>query len=283
MPDATTLSAALAWSRDRIGPVDARSLLCHVAGCNPATLVAFGERELAPEARIRFESLVARREEGVPVAYLTGEREFYSRRFKVGQGVLIPRPETELLVELALAKVSGRGALRVLDLGTGSGILAITLALELADRTASVTGVDASSVALGYAAWNAGALGAAVEWRQGNWFAGLGDMCFDLVVANPPYVRDADEHLEQGDLRFEPRAALAAGGDGLADIRRIVAEGRSHLASGAWLLIEHGYDQADEVRALMEVAGFADIGSARDLAGIERVTAGRWFRAGLTR
>lgn len=281
MPEPATLGAALDWARQRIDAVDARVLLCAAAACKASTLVAFGERRLAASQWQRFRTLVERRQDGVPVAYLTAEREFYSRRFRVGEGVLIPRPETELLVEKSLELVHGRERLRVLDLGTGSGVLAVTLALELGIAAESVVAVDASSTALGYAAWNAGVLGARVDFRQTDWFEGLEGHFFDLIVSNPPYVREADEHLSLGDLRFEPRSALAAGADGLDDIRRIVSGARRHLAASGWLLIEHGYDQAASVRGLLAAASYLDIASASDLAGFERISLGRMAGAAL--
>lgn len=275
MAESSTLGAALDWARAWVDAVDARVLLCAVAGCRPATLAAFRERELPAGQWLRFRALVERRRAGTPVAYLTAEREFYSRRFRVGEGVLIPRPETELLVEEAVKRTRGKAGLRVLDLGTGSGVLAVTLALELGAMVETVLAIDSSRVALGYAAWNAGALGARVDFRQGDWLDGLDAGLFDLIVSNPPYVRDDDPHLGQGDLRFEPRAALAAGTDGLDDIGRIVADARGHLAPGALLLVEHGYDQAATVRQLMIDAAYEGVESVRDLAGIERVSLAR--------
>ena len=276
MTEPRSLADALDWARQRIDPLDARVLLCHVAAISHATLRGFGERPLQERAWQHFEALVLRRATGQPVAYLTGLREFYSRVFRVGSGVLIPRPETEQLVGAALDMVSGRDGIHVLDLGTGSGVVAITLGLELGRRARSVVAVDRSATALGYASLNAGALGAAVDLRLGDWFEGLDDLSFDLIVANPPYVADADPHLARGDLRFEPVQALAAGADGLDAIRDIVAGAGARLRDGAALLIEHGHDQAAEVRRLLAAAGFDMVRSVRDLAGIERVTMGRW-------
>ncbi|MCB1896845.1 MAG: peptide chain release factor N(5)-glutamine methyltransferase [Zoogloeaceae bacterium] len=283
MAEPESLAEALDWARQRIDPLEARVLLCHVAAISHATLRGFGERPLALDAWQRFEALVRRRAAGEPVAYLTGAREFYSRAFRVGNGVLIPRPETEQLVGAALDSVRGRDGIRVLDLGTGSGIVAITLALELGSRAASVVAVDRSATALGYASMNAGALGAAVDFRLGDWFAGLDDLSFDLIAANPPYVADSDPHLACGDLRFEPIQALAGGDDGLDAIRDIVAGAGARLSAGASLLIEHGHDQASEVRRMLAAAGFALVRSVRDLAGIERVTTGRWCVDGIRR
>ncbi len=276
MPEPVSLAAAMAWARGLIEAGDARVLLCHAAGVSRSAIAAFGERPLGDEQWQSFQALVCRRGEGEPVAYLTGEREFFSRPFRVGPGVLIPRPETEGLVEAALARVAGRDGLQVLDLGTGSGVIAITLALELGARAASVIAVDRSPQALGYAGWNAGALGARVDFRQGDWFAGLEGLGFDLIVANPPYVAAADPHLSAGDLRYEPIAALASGADGLDDIRRIVEVAPEHLFEDGVLLFEHGYDQAPAVQGLLRSRGFATVESTPDLAGIERVTFGLW-------
>lgn len=276
MADVARLGDALAWGRGRVDAVDARVLLCHVAGCSHAALTAFPERPLDAARGQAFMRLVERRAAGEPVAYLVGEREFYSRSFRVGPGVLIPRPETELLVDEALRRVEGRAGLRVLDLGTGSGVLAITLALELGARVESVLAVDRSGGALGYASWNAGALGAKVEFRQGDWLAGLDGLSFDLVVSNPPYVAEGDPHLGRGDLRFEPVEALASGPAGLDDIRSILRALAPHLADKACVLLEHGYDQASGVRALMTRTGLAEVGTVTDLAGIDRVSGGVW-------
>jgi release factor glutamine methyltransferase len=224
---------------------------------------------------VEFQALVTRRASGEPVAYLVGEREFYGRRFNISPAVLIPRPETELLVELALANFAAVPRPRVLDLGTGSGVLAITLALEL--DHAAVTAVDRSREALAVAMANAVLLGARVSLIHSNWYGAVGAAKFQLIVANPPYIAAADPHLSRGDLRFEPRMALEAGMNGLDDIVIIVNDARYHLEQGGWIFIEHGYDQAISVRALLADAGFASIASWTDLAGIERVSGGRWL------
>lgn len=274
--EARSVAAALAWGRLRIGAVDARVLLRHVLACSAAGLVTRGEEALTPADWGRFAALVERRAVGEPVAYLVGEREFYGRVFKLTPAVLIPRPETELLVELALARCVARRQPRLLDLGTGSGVLAITLALELPD--ASVCAADRSREALWIAMANAAGAGASVSFVESDWFAALGSERFDLIVANPPYVAAGDPHLEQGDVRFEPRSALAAGPEGLDDLERIIAQAPEYLESNGWLLLEHGYDQGPAVRARLLDAGFVDVASWQDLAGIERVTGGRRLR-----
>ncbi len=266
---------ALDWARKRIALSEARILLRHVLGCPAARLVAWPEAILAPPEWERFRWLVERREAGEPIAYLVGEREFYGRAFMVSPAVLIPRPETELLIELALARFGDRPQARVLDLGTGSGALAITLARELPG--ADVTAVDRSRDALLIAMSNAVRMKASVSFVQSDWFSALGGDRFQLIVANPPYVAAGDPHLEQGDVRFEPASALASGPEGLDDIAHIVAQSTQHLDPGGWLFIEHGYNQACRVRGLLTDAGFAAIGSYRDLAGIERATGGQWL------
>lgn len=269
-----TFGDAIAHAQPLIGLREARLLLREASGASAAVVQAFPERALAPDAAAQFCDWVARRAAGEPVAYLLGGREFYGRTFGVGPEVLIPRPETELLVEEALARISRLAAPRVLDLGAGSGAIAITLALEAPQ--AVVSAVEFSAEALDRAKSNATALGAPVSWYHGSWCEPLGDAVFDCIVANPPYICAADHHLGEGDLRFEPVSALASGKDGLNDIREIITVAPRHLAIGGCLLLEHGYDQAAAVRSLLARAGFAAPDSVRDLAGIERVTFGQW-------
>ena len=260
-------------ARAQIVLSEARSLLCHVLERPQAWLAAHADEALAEAAAARFAGLVLRRAEGVPFAYLVGRREFYGRTFAVTNEVLIPRPETELLVELAIVKLGGRNAPAILDLGAGSGCLAVTLALEI--PTARVTAVEFSSAALFLARRNARELAAAVRLIESDWFSAVAEEGYDLIVANPPYIAENDPHLLQGDLRFEPPLALSSGSDGLAAIRLIVSEAMGHLLPGGWLLIEHGYDQAPAVAALLQAADFAEIEQHRDLAGILRVSGGR--------
>ena len=267
-----TVRAALEEAAADIDRVDARVLACHLLGVGRAWLMANPMHVLTESQDAQYDSLVARRAMGVPVAYLVGTREFYGRDFEVGPAVLIPRPETETLVEAALARL-GPGA-DVLDLGTGSGALAVTLACERPG--AAVHAVDSSAEALALARANAARHGAKVEFALGNWYEPFAGRRFDVVVANPPYVAAGDHHLAEGDLRFEPRGALTDGSpDGQDAIRAIVAGAAAHLKSGGWLLIEHGYDQARDARALLEAAGFTDLVSIPDLAGIARVSGGR--------
>ncbi|MDP2169177.1 MAG: peptide chain release factor N(5)-glutamine methyltransferase [Rhodocyclaceae bacterium] len=273
----TTLAAAFAAARASIPPAEARLLLGHVLGCSSAWLEAHREAALAPQQLAAYAGLVERRAAGEPVAYLLGIREFYGRDFAVTPAVLIPRPETELLVDVALAKVgAGRtapGTTCILDLGTGSGCIAITLALELPG--ARVTAVDVSPPALEVARVNAQLLGATVDLLASDWFAGLPEDRFDFIVANPPYVAAGDPHLLAGDLRFEPLDALTDQSDGLAALRHIVAVAPRWLKPGGSLFFEHGFDQAAAVFDLLVAAGFTGIEQHRDLAGIVRVSGGR--------
>ncbi len=268
----TTVAAALAAARAKLPASEARLLLGHALGRPAAWLIAHDDEVLEEDALLSFASLAARRAGGEPVAYLVGYREFFGRDFAVSPAVLIPRPETELLVEIALARVGAGGTPKILDLGTGSGCLAITLALEIPQ--AQVTAVDASEAALQIASKNAEQLGAQLRVVQSDWFTALAGECFDLIVANPPYIADCDPHLAAGDLRHEPSAALSSGTDGLEDIRRIIAAASAHLAPGGQLWLEHGYDQAEAVAGLLAAAGLVDIEQHRDLAGIVRVSGG---------
>lgn len=268
------VDALLREAAARIGAIDAEWLLLHALGRPRAWLFAHGRTALEPAQAEAFEALVARREAGEPVAYLTGRRGFWSLDLDVGPGVLVPRPETERLVEVALERLPEQRMLRVADLGTGSGAIALAIAC---DRPAArVVAVDASRDALAIAQGNARHLGLDnVEFRHGDWFVPLAGERFDLVASNPPYIADGDPHLAEGDLRFEPRAALAAGADGLDAIRAIARAAPAHLFAGGWLLLEHGWEQGAAVRALLDEAGFAGIETARDLEDRERVTLGR--------
>jgi release factor glutamine methyltransferase len=266
-----TVAQLLAQARQALAAHEARLLLQHVLAVG-ATYLAAHPEHLVQHADVgRYLAMVARRAAGEPIAYLLGRREFYGRDFTVTPAVLIPRPETELLVDLASVKLRDRPRPRVLDLGTGSGCIAISLALETA---AAVTAVDLSSAALQVAAANAERLGAAVTFATSDWFSAVAGE-FDVIVGNPPYVAEGDAHLSIGDLRFEPPLALACGTDGLSAIRRILAAAPRHLAPGGWLFVEHGYDQAAALVALLAEARFTAIEQHADLAGIVRVSGGR--------
>ena len=257
-------------------PIDAQVLLAHVVGADRAWLVAHATDPLAPAHAEAFFALAKRRREGEPVAYLTGRREFHGLDLAVTPDVLIPRPETETLVDAVLGLLPKDRPLRVADLGTGSG--AIALAIASARPDAQVVATDVSPAALSVARDNAARLGLAnVAFAQGSWYEALGDDRgpFDAIVSNPPYVADGDAHLGEGDLRHEPAAALASGSEGLDAFRTIVAHAPSRLASGGLLAVEHGYDQSEAVRTLFADAGFTGIAAWRDLAGIPRVVVGR--------
>jgi release factor glutamine methyltransferase len=258
--------------------IDARALLAHASGRPREWLLAHGD-ETVPDDRVRtFEALAARRRAGEPLAYLIGWREFHGRRFTVGPAVLVPRPETEVLVDATLERLAPRGGHppRLLDLGTGSGVIAVTLALERTD--ADVWGTDASIEALAIARCNGERLGAPkIAWLTGDWWHALpADLPrFDAVVSNPPYLPEADPHLLDPALRHEPAAALASGADGLDAIGAIVAGAPARLADGGWLLLEHGYDQGAAVRERLAAAGFEAVATLADLEGRDRIGIGR--------
>jgi release factor glutamine methyltransferase len=270
--DASTRIAAALGLDKREARLEARVLASHAWRVDHAWLIAHDTDPLANAQSAAFEALLARRLTGEPVAYLVGAREFYGRPFQVSPDVLIPRPDTELLVERALARMPPDQAMAVLDLGTGSGCIAITLALERPN--ARVTAVDRSPAALAVAQRNATLLDADVEFLTSDWFDALDGRRFDLIVSNPPYIAAGDPHLARGDVRFEPASALAAGPDGLDDLRHLIAAARAHLAPGGALLLEHGYDQAEAVRALLTHCGYVRARSWSDLAGIPRVSGG---------
>ncbi|MBN9134221.1 MAG: peptide chain release factor N(5)-glutamine methyltransferase [Nitrosospira multiformis] len=272
-----TIFEALGQARRNIADIDARMLLQYILDANHAYLLAHPEQKLTAEQTQAFYLLTDRRALGEPVAYLTGTREFYSLEFNVTPAVLVPRPETELLIDLALARIPPQRSCRILDLGTGSGAIALTLARHR--PLAEVTAVDVSAAAVAVANANAARFKLNnVRVIEADWFDGLVGESFDLIVSNPPYVASGDPHLTQGDLRFEPRIALVAPGEGLDCIRSIIGSAPVHLASEGSLLLEHGYDQAEACRRLLGEAGFREIFSHPDLAGIMRVSGG-WFRS----
>lgn len=272
--DAVRVDALLRAARPRLEPGEAERLLAHVLDRTAAWLYAHGDAPVAAEEHRRFESLVERRVRGEPLAYLVGSRGFWRFDLAVSPATLIPRPETERLVELALERLPEGPPLRVADLGTGSGAIALSLAFER--PRAQVVATDASADALAVARGNAAALKLEnIGFRQGDWCEPLAGERFDLIASNPPYIAEGDPHLSQGDLRHEPAAALASGADGLDAIRRIVAQSPAHLVPGGWLLLEHGRDQGAAVRALLRQAGFVDVSTGRDLEQRERVTLGR--------
>jgi len=290
--DATRLTASLALDAST-ARIEVQCLLQAILQVNRAYLLTHPEQHLNAGQHARYVVLFERRLSGEPIAYLLGEREFFGLNFKISPATLIPRPDTELLVELALQRIPspgltatlsrtrergwGRGnEFRVLDLGTGSG--AIALAIAHTCPAVEVLASDASHTALEVARKNAQRLGIAnATFVQSDWFEALGAQRFDLIVSNPPYIAAGDPHLQQGDVRFEPPSALASGDDGLRDIRHIVTHAQAYLQPGGWLLLEHGYTQAAQVRELLRQAGFGEVFSAQDMAGIERVSGGRIF------
>nr|AGW45524.1 methyltransferase [uncultured bacterium Lac36W] len=266
------VDALLATARARVDLADAEVLLGHVLGKSRTWLFAHDDACIAADDVERFSALLRRREAGEPVAYLIGRRGFWSFELAVTPDTLVPRPETELLVELALQRLPTSRPLRIVDLGTGSGAIALALAHER--PLAHVVATDASGDALAVARANAQALRLAnVEFRHGDWHAPLAGERFDLIASNPPYIAAGDPHLH--DLRFEPDAALASGADGLDAIRAIVRGVPLHLVPGGWLLLEHGFDQGPAVRALLQAAGMSGVATERDLEGRDRVTLGR--------
>lgn len=258
--------------------IDARLLLQHILNVNHAWLIAHADDTLTPEQHAAFETLFQRRLNGEPIAYILGTREFYGLHLKVTPDTLIPRPDTETLVDAALSKIPQNATpsdlpLHVLDLGTGTGAIALAIA-KYRPKT-QVTAVDASESALKIAQENAELLGITnITFVQSNWFAELNNQTFDFIVSNPPYIEENDPHLNQGDLRFEPRTALASGIDGLDDIRMIIKHAPNHLNAHGWLMLEHGYNQAQSVANLLLQAEFTQIKHVQDLAGVQRVTLG---------
>jgi release factor glutamine methyltransferase len=260
--------------------LEARILLTHVLDWRPTQLITRSDEALSDEFVERYQALEARRVAGEPVAQLVGAREFFGLDFEVTPHVLIPRPETELLVETALTALENLSRPRVLDLGTGTGAIAVAIASMR--PAAQVWALDRSAEALAIAARNAARLldakrpGGALALTQSDWYDSLdATLRFDLIVSNPPYIASGDPHLDEGDLRFEPRGALTDEADGLSAIRAIIAGAPTRLAADGVLWIEHGYDQAEAVRALLTAQGFAQVRSERDLAGIERISGGR--------
>ncbi len=272
------IADAMKFAQRKIDLVDARVLLQYTLQTNRAHLATHPERVLSDAEKNRFSDYVERRKSGEPVAYIVGEREFFGLTFKVTPAVLIPRPETELLVEQALERIPEHRPARVLDLGTGSGAIAIAIAKHR--PLAHVTAVDASKAALEIASQNArwllGERISCVEFLHSDWFSAVRNEPFDLIVSNPPYVAEGDAHLDQGDLRFEPKTALAAGPRGLSALAHIARNAAPRLVPGGWLLLEHGYDQGNACNELMAAAGFAHVATHQDLAGIDRVTLGQF-------
>ncbi|OQW74449.1 MAG: protein-(glutamine-N5) methyltransferase, release factor-specific [Proteobacteria bacterium ST_bin11] len=255
--------------------LDAEVLLCHCLDKNRSFLRAWPEHQPSGQELTRFTSLIDQRSQGTPLAYLTGQREFWSRNFKVSSAVLIPRPDTELLVELCLKLLPVGQSCKIIDLGTGSGIVAITLAAER--PLANVFASDLSTAALDIAHYNAAQLtNGNISFRQSNWFDSISEDSFDLIVSNPPYIAEHDPHLSEGDLRFEPSSALISPNNGLQDIRQIAEQARLRLQDKGRLLVEHGYNQQTEVQTIFHELGYQHVNTHADLSGNPRVTSGIW-------
>jgi release factor glutamine methyltransferase len=254
--------------------LDAEVLLMHVTGLARTALITRAHEPVSAENVEQFEALLERRSKGEPIAYLTGQREFWSMSLAVTPSVLIPRPETELLVEQALKRIPPEVAWKIADLGTGSGAIALAIASER--PRCHVIATDISAAALEVAQGNAQSLGIAnVEFRIGAWFLPVAGEQLDMIVSNPPYIGEHDQHLKQGDVRFEPETALVSGADGLDAIRSIAGDAMSYIRPGGWLLFEHGYDQGKAVRKLLEVHGYDMVTCCQDTAGHERITLGQ--------
>ncbi|WP_158881774.1 peptide chain release factor N(5)-glutamine methyltransferase [Rhodanobacter sp. L36] len=265
----------LTAATQRLGEqADAEALLLHVLGKPRSWLFSHADDMPDMDVQTAYATLIDRRVEGEPVAYLTGRRGFWSMELEVTPATLIPRPETELLVELALQLLANDRTLSVADLGTGSGAIALAIASER--PLVQLMATDASAAALNVARRNAERLNIAnIDFAQGDWLSPTGDRQFDMIVSNPPYIEADDAHLAQGDLRFEPSIALASGHDGLDDIRRIVRDARNHLEADGWLLFEHGWNQGEAVRALLASDGYDEVFTAQDLEHRDRVSGGR--------
>ncbi len=272
-----SVAELLDWGRALLGGSpdaanEAGILLAHVLRRDRSWLFAWPDAQAEEQQAARYRQLVKRRAGGGPVAHLTGVRDFWSLQLEVDRHTLIPRPETEHLVEFALQRLPAKAPLRVVDLGTGSGAIALALAAERPDWR--ITATDRSAASLSRARKNARRLGLRVDFVQADWLNGVRGP-FDLIISNPPYIAEQDPHLQQGDLRFEPRRALTSGVDGLDDIRRIVDQALPCLARDGWLVLEHGFEQGPACRALLKQGGYGEVGSGRDLAGHERYSYGR--------
>ncbi len=277
-PIKSALATAITQLQTDEATIEAQLLLQHVLNVNRAWIIAHQNDALEANIHAAFEALLKRRLNGEPIAYILGYREFYGLKLKVTPDTLIPRPDTEALVEAALAKIPQNQSCKILDLGTGTG--AIALAIAHNRPQVFVTATDASENALKIAQENAQNLKITnIEFVQSDWFGALQNQSFDVIVSNPPYIEQNDVHLTQGDLRYEPITALVSGQDGLDDIHHIIANAPQHLNPRGYLLLEHGYNQAKSVAVLLKNAGFSEIETIKDLGSNERVTLGRYVAA----
>lgn len=277
-PEPQTIAQALSWAGQidsETARLDVELLLCHCLDKERSYLFTWPERVLTQPQQLQFQTLFQRRKRGEPVAHILGRRDFWDLNLRVNASTLIPRPDTELLVELGLRLLEREDA-RVLDLGTGTGAIALSLAKE--HQHWQLDAVDSSAAAVLLAQQNAQDNQLAnVRIYQSDWFTSIAPIAFDLILSNPPYIDPEDPHLQQGDVRFEPRSALVAGDKGLADIKIIAAQAPEYLTVGGYLMLEHGYDQADQVGAVLRRQGFTEVASFQDLGGNDRVTLGRWY------
>lgn len=255
--------------------LDAELLLCKVLNKSRSYLFTWPEKELVTEQNLELQQLLTQRIQGIPIAYLLGYREFWGMELEVSPATLIPRPDTELIVQLALEKLAAHTVPKILDLGTGSGAIALALAKERPD--AHITAVDKSVAALAITQRNREKLRLMnVALLESDWFSGLdANLRFDLIVSNPPYIAENDPHLEQGDVRFEPRSALSSGAKGLDDLKHLINTAPQHLKREGWLLLEHGYDQGLAVTELLKTTGYTEVACYQDLAANDRVSLGR--------
>lgn len=276
-----TCEQLLAWAVNRISGdsprLDAELLLNHATGLGRTSFRAWPEREVPDNQAVAFEELVVARATGQPVAYLLGHQEFWSLPLSVSSSTLIPRPDTECLVEAVLS-LPLPGSARVLDLGTGTGAIALALASERPGW--QVAACDCVEEAVTLARHNAHELSLPVDVYQSVWFSGLNPQTFDLIVSNPPYIASSDHHLDEGDVRFEPRSALVSGADGLDDLRLIIRQAPGWLNDGGWLLVEHGFGQAEAVSTLFQNRGFVAVESRKDYGCCDRMTLGQWVHSG---
>lgn len=273
-----SVAAAIARAAEDIARSEARTLMRHLLDCNQAWLIAHSEHQLSPSQTAAYFDWVARRAAGEPLAYIVGQREFHGLEFTVNAHVLIPRHESELIVDLALARLQGSSAARILELGTGSGCLIVALAHRLRQTQHEVEhllAVELSGQALAVARANARRHGVDIEFRPSDWYSAVPETDFDLILSNPPYIDADDSHLERGDLVWEPRLALSPGADGLHALRQVITGAGARLRPGGWLLVEHGFDQGASVRALMAEQGLIDPRSCEDLDGHPRVSLAR--------